>query len=378
MKVQQAVYKQDSGWTRSGNLDSNPQLVLAFSPLEICEDKKIHDEIRAMFPNARLISASTSGDIFGNSVLENAMVVSALEFEKTELRIVRHRIQDSASAFELGKTIFRDLQGENLTAILILSDGLLVNGSELVGGLNFANVTKLPITGGLAGDNARFIRTVVGLDEYPEPGVVVGIGFYGKHLQIGHGSRGGWDAFGPERVVTRSDRNVLFELDNQSALELYKKYLGDLSAQLPGSALLFPLSMKIADSDETLVRTILNVDEKDQSMTFAGNLPQGARVQLMKANFDRVVDAAGDAATESLKPFLDSKPDFALLISCVGRKIVLGQRVEDEVEETNAILGPGTAISGFYSNGEISPVLSTSRCELHNQTMTITTFKEIG
>lgn len=378
MKVQQAVYKQDSGWTRSGNLDSNPQLVLAFSPLEICEDKKIHDEIRAMFPNARLISASTSGDIFGNSVLENAMVVSALEFEKTELRLVRHRIQDSASAFELGKTIFRDLQGENLTAILILSDGLLVNGSELVGGLNFANVTKLPITGGLAGDNARFIRTVVGLDEYPEPGVVVGIGFYGKHLQIGHGSRGGWDAFGPERVVTRSDRNVLFELDNQSALELYKKYLGDLSAQLPGSALLFPLSMKIADSDETLVRTILNVDEKDQSMTFAGNLPQGARVQLMKANFDRVVDAAGDAATESLKPFLDSKPDFALLISCVGRKIVLGQRVEDEVEETNAILGPGTAISGFYSNGEISPVLSTSRCELHNQTMTITTFKEIG
>lgn len=378
MKVQQAVYRTESGWSRSGDLTSNPSLVLAFSPLEICEDRKVFDEVRAMFPNARLISASTSGDIFGSEVLDNAMVVSALEFEKTTLRIARHRIQDAASAFELGKSIFRELQGEDLCSILIISDGLLVNGSELVGGLNFDNIRKLPITGGLAGDNARFIRTLVGIDEFPEPGVVVGVGFYGKHLHIGHGSRGGWDPFGPERVVTRSDRNVLYELDNQSALELYKKYLGDLSAQLPGSALLFPLSMKIADSDETLVRTILNVDEKDQSMTFAGNLPQGVRVQFMKANFDRVVDAAGDAASESLKALLNEKPDFALLISCVGRKIVLGQRVEDEVEETNSIFGSDTAVSGFYSNGEISPVVSTARCELHNQTMTITTFKEIG
>ena len=378
MKVQQAIYRPESGWSRSGDLTSNPQLVLAFSPLEVCEDRRIYDELRAMFPHARLISASTSGDIFGNSVLEDAMVVSALEFERTSLRIARQRIQDSASAFELGKSLFRELQGEDLCSILIISDGLLVNGSELVGGLNFANSSKLPITGGLAGDNARFIRTLVGLDEFPEPGVVVAVGFYGKHLQIGHGSKGGWDPFGPERVVTRSDRNVLFELDGQSALELYKKYLGDLSAQLPGSALLFPLSMKLADSDETLVRTILNVDEKDQSMTFAGNLPQGARVQFMKANFDRVVDAAGDAASESLKPMFNEKPDFALLISCVGRKIVLGQRVEDEVEETNAIFCSETAVSGFYSNGEISPVMSTSRCELHNQTMTITTFKEIG
>ena len=330
-----------------------------------------------MYPDAHLVTASTSGDIVPGQMLEDAVVVNALEFEKTPLSFSSANIRNYASAFEMGKALFRELSRDELAGVLVLSDGLSVNGSELVGGLNFANVKKVPITGGLAGDNARFIRTVVGLDQYPESGVVVAIGFYGSHIRIGHGSRGGWDPFGPERVVTRSDRNILYELDNQSALALYKKYLGDLSTQLPGSALLFPLNMKLPDSEETLVRTILNVDEQEQSMTFAGNLPQGARVQFMKANFDRVVDASGLAASESLGGIGQASPDFALLVSCVGRKIVLQQRVEDEVEEACSMFAPGTIVAGFYSNGEISPIHASARCELHNQTMTITTFKEI-
>lgn len=376
MKIQQAVYTPSSGWNHSGSTDIQPQLVLAFAPLEVMEDSERHAEIRAMFPNANIVSASTSGDISGNQVLDDAFVVTALEFQKTTIKVAKLRFEDSASAFDLGKALFRELNQDQLCGILVISDGLVVNGSELVGGLNFSNSKKVPVTGGLAGDNARFIRTVVGLDNHREPGLVVGIGFYGSNLRIGHGTRGGWDPFGPERVVTRSDRNVLYELDNQSALALYKKYLGDLSSELPGSALLFPLNMKLPDSSETLVRTILNVDEKEQSMTFAGNLPQGARVQFMKANFDRVIDASAGAAGESMQSIGLGSPEFALLISCVGRKIVLGQRVEDEVEEAVDAFGKNTVITGFYSNGEISPLQPVTRCELHNQTMTITTFRE--
>lgn len=376
MKTQQLIYRHGQGWEVTGSEIKNPQMVLVFGTVEIIDSKENYEYIRNRFPSAKLVIASTSGDISGTNVLDNSIVATAIEFEKTKLKFIEKQINEIPNAFDIGKSIYKELESDDLAHILVISDGIVVNGSELVGGLNFHNTTGIPITGGLASDNARFVRTLVGLDHFPTTGNVVAIGFYGKHIKIGHGSRGGWDAFGPERIVTRSDRNVLYELDNQSALELYKKYLGDLTSELPGSALLFPLSLKLPDSDEILVRTILSVDESEQSMTFAGNLPQGSRVQFMKANFDRIIDAAGSAASLSVSAANSKSPEFALLISCVGRKMILNQRIEDEVEEAMEILGPKTMITGFYSNGEISPVVSISRCELHNQTMTITTYKE--
>lgn len=377
MKAQQITLQPGAGWIDSGEMPENPQLVLAFGPVELIDSNENYSYLRNRFPDANLIMASTSGDIRGTEVLNDSIVATALQFEKTKIKVIQECITEVPNAFEMGKSIYQKLESDDLVHILVISDGVVVNGSELVGGLNFYNKTKIPVTGGLSSDNARFIRTLVGLNEFPSTGNVVGIGFYGKNLKVGHGSRGGWDAFGPERIITRSDRNVLYELDNQSALELYKRYLGDLTKELPGSALLFPLSLKLPDSEEILVRTILSVDEKEQSMTFAGNLPQGSRVQFMKANFDRIIDAAGAAASHSLSTAGTEAPEFALLVSCVGRKMILNQRVEDEVEEAVNVMGPNTIVTGFYSNGEISPVLTMPKCELHNQTMTITTYREI-
>ncbi|RJQ51925.1 MAG: hypothetical protein C4530_19405, partial [Desulfobacteraceae bacterium] len=187
---------------------------------------------------------------------------------------------------------------------------------------------------------------------------------------------GGWDPFGPERLVTRSKGNVLYELDGQSALELYKRYLGEHAKELPASGLLFPLNMRTAESDSGVVRTILAVDEADQSMTFAGDVPEGAHVRLMKANFDHLVDGAIGAAQTSYEAIGSRSPELAILISCVGRKFILKQRVEEEVEGVQEVLGADTVLTGFYSYGEICPSAPRANCELHNQTMTITTFAE--
>lgn len=376
MKSQQIVFKPGRGWEDIGPSIDSPQLVLVFGQVDQIDSQDHYNYLRNRFPDSRLIIASTSGDIQGTNVLDDSIVATALKFEKTKLKFIEKGITEIPNAFEIGKSLFQSLEQEDLVHILVISDGIVVNGSELVGGLNFYNKTRIPITGGLASDNAKFVRTLVGLDHFPQTGNVVAVGFYGKNLKVGHGSKGGWDAFGPERIVTRSDRNILYELDNQSALELYKRYLGDLTSELPGSALLFPLSLKLPDSNEILVRTILSVDEKEQSMTFAGNLPQGSKVQFMKANFDRIIDAAGAAASYSISTGGSEAPEFALLISCVGRKLILNQRIEDEVEEAVEVMGPNTTTTGFYSNGEISPVQTVPRCELHNQTMTITTYKE--
>jgi hypothetical protein len=176
--------------------------------------------------------------------------------------------------------------------------------------------------------------------------------------------------------VTRSQGNKLHELDGRSALELYKRYLGEHAAGLPATGLLFPLCLRRGGDGHEVVRTILSIDEAEGSITFAGDVPEGSVARFMKANFDRLIEGASGAARATLDAARGHAPELALLISCVGRKLILKQRVEEEVEGVREVLGPSPVLAGFYSYGEISPFTPDARCDLHNQTMTITTFRE--
>ena len=234
----------------------------------------------------------------------------------------------------------------------------------------------IPITGGLAGDGPHFQNTLVGLNEPPTSGKILALAFYGDKIKVSHSSMGGWEPFGLQRLVTKSKANELFEIDGKNALDLYKEYLGKYSEELPGSALLFPLSVQLHDSENSLVRTILSIDNERKSMLFAGDIPEGSKVRFMKANFDRLIDAASQAANVSVTDFNSIEPSLAILVSCVGRKLILSDRIDEEVEAVKDVLGSHTTISGFYSYGEISPLLKGTSCELHNQTMTITCLSE--
>lgn len=375
MKVYQIRKRENEDWDFSSqDPDSGKsQLVFVMGPREVLEKPDWFDALKSAFPVANIVSLSTSGSIADLEVSDEDLVATALFFEKTKVLVGKTHINQNTSSKEAGRTLAQSLNASDLRHLLVLSEGLKVNGSELVSGINSA--ISIPVTGGLAGDAARFEKTLVGLNGPPEPGNIVGVGFYGDNIRIGYGYLGGWDPFGPERTVTRSDRNVLYELDNKPALELYKTYLGDKAKDLPGSGLLFPLGMKPRFQETSLTRTILSIAD-DGGMVFAGDLPEGSRVQLMKANFEKIIDASSAAAEQTLA-ITGTEPDFAMLISCVGRKLVLGQRVEEEVEAVRDVLGEKPVLAGFYSYGEISSLLDNPGCELHNQTMTITVMKEI-
>lgn len=353
------------------------QLVLMFGAGEKVVLREVYNHIRNEYPNARIISCSTSGEILDDGVFDDTVAVTAIQLERSTIRCAKMSVNKGVNSYETGKTLMKELAADDLTTLFVVSEGSFSNGSELVSGFNENNDRHIPITGGMAGDADRFQKTLVGLDDIPEEGNVVAIGFYGSRLHIGHSSFGGWDEFGRERVITRSDKNILYEIDGRNALDLYKEYLGPYVNELPGSALFFPLSMRVGDSDKSLVRTILAISEEDKSMTFAGNLPQGSKVRLMKANFDRIINGSSVAATNSLSEGAKKSPELAILISCVGRKLILQERTYEEVKAAKNIFGPATVITGFYSYGEISPFNTDSNCELHNQTMTITTFTEI-
>ena len=323
------------------------------------------------------MGCSTAGEISDTRVFDDSLVITAIEFEHTQVKGTQVKLDSgNMDSFKAGEKLAKALDHDKLVHVLVISEGTHTNGSDLVRGLSKHLPADVAITGGLAGDGANFEETIVFYNSGPMPDSIVVVGFYGDKLQIGYGSMGGWDPFGPERLITRSKGNVLYELDDQSALGLYKNYLGDHAIDLPSSALLFPLSIRSDNYPEQLVRTILAVDDEAGSMTFAGDVPQGAYARFMKANFDRLVDGAYGAAKTSFEVGGGESPDLAILISCVGRKLVLQQMVEDELESVREVLGERTVLTGFYSYGEICPSAPSASCDLHNQTMTITTISE--
>ncbi len=379
MKIKQQNFI-DQEWStirESDGWDSEScQLVLVFGSKQLLKEAIHYAEIKKKYPRANIVLASTAGEIAGDEVFDDTLATTAICFEKSKVKCAETHISQYSNSRDAGHALIQQINQAGLVSVFVIADGTTINGSELVAGLNDFISQKIPIIGGLAGDGDAFDSTVVGLNAVPTEGTLVVVGLYGENLNIGYGSLGGWDEFGPERTITRSDRNTLYEIDGKNALELYKTYLGPYVKELPGSALLFPLALSLEGSTEKLVRTILTIDETQQSMTFAGNLPEGSKVRLMKANFSKLINAASVAAEDALSSLTNHHPELAILISCVGRKMILQQRVSEEIEAARELLGTSTFITGFYSYGELSPLKDTFRCELHNQTMTITTLSE--
>ena len=377
MQIEQTRWSQARGWVPAppGRLGTQAQLVLLFGSPACLKRTAWQEDIERAYPKAHRLGCSTAGEIYGIEVTDETLVATAIAFERTRLHGTSLEVNEASESYQAGERLANSLPHESLVHVLVISDGQNVNGSALVAGLTENLPAGVTLTGGLAGDGDRFQETLVIWDAPPSPNTIAVLGLYGDRIKIGFGSLGGWDAFGPERVVTRSTDNILYELDGQPALALYKKYLGEHAQELPASGLLFPLSLRTSEG-ESVVRTILGVNEAEQSLTFAGDLPRGGHVQLMKANFDRLIDGAVGAAQTSFEAIGNHSPELALLISCVGRKLVLKQRIEEEVEGVQDVLGQATVLAGFYSYGEISPFNPSARCELHNQTMTITTLSE--
>lgn len=377
MQIEQRAWTSDNGWQtlRDGGELRDAQLVLWFGSGAPLADAQYVRDLRERFPTANILGCSTAGEICGTRVLDDSLVATAMRFDHTQVRSVTEPLSSASESEKVGERLAHALRGEGLSHVLILAEGIHINGTELLAGLRKTLPDGVTVTGGLAADGPRFERTFISADGVSLERHVAAIGFYGDRLDVGYGSVGGWDPFGPERVVTRSKGNVLYELDGHSALALYRDYLGPYSAELPASGLLFPLSLIGADG-RRLVRTILAVDDAAGSLTFAGDIPQGAQVQLMKANFDRLIDGASHASDEAHGAEERHPPAVALLISCVGRRLVLKQRVEEELDAVQDALGANVPLCGFYSYGEIAPFGGLLKCELHNQTMTVTTFNE--
>ncbi|MBU6271957.1 MAG: FIST C-terminal domain-containing protein [Betaproteobacteria bacterium] len=380
MEVDTLTHAAGIGWSHPlpRQLDGPQTLVVVFGAAEHGPHDAALVELRAALPGSVIAGCSTAGEIFGGGVHDDTLSVAIARFARTALRLALTPLADAADSRAAGARLASQLAAPGLRAVLLFSDGLQVNGTALVDGLTRQLPPAVAISGGLAGDGGRFRSTWVLSGAQCLTGHVCAVGLYGDALRVGLGTGGGWADFGPERRITRATGQVLYELDGKPALDLYRTYLGEFAAGLPATALRFPLSVREPGaSDEPLVRTILAVDEAAHSLTFAGDIPQGGTARLMRANHLRLIDsaaAAGAAAIAGAHPG-SASPALALSVSCVGRRMVLGEHTDEELESISAALPAGSGHVGFYSYGEISPA---GGCEsrLHNQTMTVTVLSE--
>lgn len=374
MQVERMLWTEKVGW------DSHPamndaHLVLYFGGRDPLKEKDYYLELKNFYPNAHILGCSTGGEIYGAEVLDDSVVVAAIRFEKTKLHVTSIDIDKSEDSFEAGRYLAGQLNKEGLSNIFLLSDSTNINGSDLVRGLYDVLDEKIIVTGGLAGDSADFKHTVVGLNDRAKNKSIAAVGFYGTSIHVNYGCVGGWSPFGPKRTITKSEGNILYELDNKPALDLYKQYIGEDADKLPASGLLFPLSIKPShESKHEIVRTMMAVDEQEKSVTFADEIPTGYVAQLMRGDFSLLVDGATKAA--GLAQAGQTDHSIAILVSCVGRKLLLGQYISDETEAVADVFDHKIPTIGFYSHGEICHEQFTNKCSLHNQTMTITVLYE--
>ncbi|RQO56263.1 hypothetical protein DBR47_17115 [Paucibacter sp. KBW04] len=383
MKVAQVILRESQD-LRAGLLPLQalaPDLLLVFAPAGLLQ--AINSPLTELFPHAARAGCTTAGEISNEGVSDQSCVVTALHFEQgTRVLESSARLLDMADSQDAGHLMGSQLPKTDLRAVLVLGQGVEINGSAMIQGLTQALGAHIPLVGGLAGDAAAFKETWVLGSAGVRKDQLVCLGFYGPRLSFSHGSFGGWSPFGPARKVTRAENNVLFELDGEPALEIYKRYLGDYAKDLPASGLLFPFAMLGSDHNEVgLIRTILGVDEAAGSMTLAGDIDPEGYLRLMHASTDALVEGAESAAMaaqqmETLRASAAGGDSLVLLVSCVGRKLVMGGRVDEEVEAVGDVFKQGATLAGFYSYGEISPFVGSSNCKLHNQTMTITHLAE--
>lgn len=372
MRTFEFDWHAERGLSWTGEADFQPDLVLFFGERATIARGECYRALREAFPEARIVGCSTGGQFNARSITDERVLAVAVKFHHARIDLATINSNDFPDSEACGRALGQSLGRPDLKAVLVISDGLQVNGSKLVAGLTQSVGRDVIVSGGMAGDGTLFENTIVAANAQGCSGAIAAIGFFGTGFEIRTGSAGGWDVFGPRRRITKSYANVLYELDGQPALALYERYLGaDEVRDLPGSGLLFPLRIDDPDAPgNDVVRTILAIDREVGSMTFAGDMPEGWTAQLMRGSFDRLIEGAADAARQSAAPE-DEVSGLSVLISCIGRRLLMGQRAVDEVDAAADELARNHAMIGFYSYGEISPHSSSGFCQLHNQTMTV-------
>ena len=375
MKVKQYRLDSDGKWSRP--LPEQPQeqtsLVLVFAS-GVARNNNHLVAISEAFPNAEICGATSAGEILEKEALQETLVITAIDFESSKAIVQYQKIESAEKSLEATNKALDDLPKEGLRHILYFADGLSVNHADVVSECEQHVPAGVKITGGFAGSLSRDFCAVASKTGWIQSTVAI-VGIYGENLKIATGCGGRGVPFGPERVITRAEGNLLYELDESPAVDILRKYLGlEKGTDLSVDGNHFHFVVRPDHSTPGVVRGFVGYNDDEGWLQMGGDVKTGDFAQLSKTTTSILIDTAEDAAEICLKNF-ESQPELALIISCVSRGLSLGVRADEEIEAMTEPLPQNTPVTGFYAYGELAP-LEEEACSLHNETINLTVFSE--
>ena len=331
-------------------------LIQVFSGKNSEKIEKILTYLSNTFNKAVIITASTDGEIANDKVLTNATVVAISTFENTQLRIA---YTDMPKSFDAGKELAKKVCTPDTKLLIAFANGLKCNGEEFLNGI-YSLAPQVIIAGGLTGDNARFERCFVGINNVVYDKGAVAVTLNSKNLQVNNLYSFGWQTIGLKHTVTKADKNRVYTIDGITAVAFYKKYLGeDIASFLPNTGIEFPLIIK--DKNFKKARAI-TAKHEDESLSFAGNVPEGATVYLGIGEANKIL-------SNPLKRLHNFNVETFFIYSCMARRRFLPQRISEEIKPFTTI----APTSGFFTYGEF---YTHDKPELLNQTLTAVALSE--
>ena len=374
MKITNYYFNEQGVSNKELDLHKEDSLILIFG-----NNMEIFQKVVEQFNSKNILGCSSSGEIVEDQLLEEGLSVTVLEFKDTKVKTSLVHFKDYDDSYNAGVEVMKNLNAEKLKGILVFSEGLNINGSKLVEGMESLNLNNSVIGGGTAGDYLKFNETWVYYNNKKYNNAIVAVGLYGENLNISFGSASGITALGVEKKITSSSKNVLYTIDDKRALDVYKEWFKGFGIEdIEGLLLQCPIEIsKNFNQEEGLVRTPIAYNEEEGSVTFTGEIPEGKFLRMMRADVEKMIEASHSAVKSSMEKLNKEKESnvLNLMVSCAGRKALLGTETEDELIEANQITEDANSKQiGFYSYGEFTNV--NNKSEFVNQTMTVISIEE--
>jgi hypothetical protein len=347
----------------------------------------IADAIKAEALDVPIIGCSTDGEITSEGLTVDSVSVILVYSER--LRAKAHVVERlSRSSIESGAGLAGTLKADDARVLFLLPDGLTGNGSAVIHGCLDVLGPDFVIAGGTAGDRGKFEKTWQLCNDQVYTDALVGLMLYSdKPVELGFGVQSGWRPIGVAKQVTKADGNIVYRIEDESALAFYSRYLGEKADQLPAIGVEYPFGLidesgrvdtrGIRDHEEyILLRAPMSVDREAGAVRFAAEIPEGARIKMTRAKSADIIEGSREAARRALRR-LSGPPEMVFFFSCMARRVVLGRKTDQEIFAAQEVFGKDVPLAGFYTYGEIANCGDTAPvCRFHNETATFLAMRE--
>lgn len=369
----------------SGLSGRTPQVLMVFGAMRF-DHRDLLKGVMSIFGTVPIVGGTTAGEISTAGYSTGSVVVMAIASDYLQfVPGIGHNMSsdERACAVYMASDILSKGSFGQEAALLVFPNGMGGDGLRVLDGLHSVLGPGFEILGGYLGDDERFQSTFQYYNGMVYRDAIVGLMIYYRMdcVRTGIGVRSGFESIGNSFVCTASEGNIVREFDHVRALDLYKDFLGEeRSARLPGVCLEYPFGLidpelSTDGSDMFQLRCGLSVDHAKGTISLAASIPSGSSVTLTTASRGDIIQGARMAAEQALAGLSGAIPRLVVMFSCVGRKLVLGRRIQEEVAAIKECFGEKVPLIGFYTYGEIGPVNKMKPgydiAKFHNETVVL-------